>query len=218
MKMNWTAVSVASTAVVALWGAYTAYQVQKFQQPFDKHAALVISFRNQIDSAIERQDDKEVSRIRVAYESFEENWRAGQIVADLVQQAFKLDSSQISESVRETTTVWLLGVEKDQSLGIGFSSQFLGDAWFVAGDYRKALVNYKSAESHEADNPLIYARQSRSYWELWRSEEDSDTAVKWRNSMNATWSKATSLGSGVIAFAWDGDAPELSIVKRPEED
>src|SRR5450759_2816877 len=82
-------------AVAGIWGAYTNYDASKFKQPFDEHGQAVKSFQSQIASAEARKDNKEVIRVRLFYERFEEGWRDARKITGIVSPLVSLASPNL---------------------------------------------------------------------------------------------------------------------------
>lgn len=166
-------------AVAGLWSAYTVYDSSKFKQPFDEHGQAVNSFHSQIASAEARKDTKEIIRVRLLYERFEEEWRDARKIAGLVSPLESLASTNLN--VKDVAAVKALMASTSGENNRQLSSKTLGAAYFATGDYENALRHLKDA-SARADDPQALALQSAAYGELARNASTANMKVSYENS------------------------------------
>lgn len=146
-------------AVAGLWGAYTVWDASKFRQPFDEREQMAASFRGQIESAEKRKDEPEVKRIRVRYEQFEEGWRAGRKVAQLVAPVEQLRTSELGDA-EKTKLREILFMSAGQPAPV-VEQRTLGAAYLAVGEYERAVSHLRSAAATKDPNAL--ALQSAAF-------------------------------------------------------
>jgi tetratricopeptide (TPR) repeat protein len=178
--------------LAGLWGAYTAYDASKFKEPFVKHSELANSFKDQIGSAENRQDNEEVNRVRLEYEKFEESWRDTQYLAAIVAPIENLANIQLSDEELEKVEKLVASVKSEQPASED-TFRTLGSAYFALGRHEEAIKQYNMAATLDPEDPSIYALKAASYAQL--SVEDSDESEKAKNEKSAVESlrKAASL-------------------------
>ncbi|NMG77152.1 hypothetical protein [Aromatoleum diolicum] len=180
-------------AVAGLWGAYTAYDASKFKQPFDEHGQAAKSFHSQIASAEARRDSKEIIRVRLLYEKFEEGWRDARKIAELVSPLESLASANLNIGDVAAVKALLASASAENSLQL--SSKTLGAAYFAAGDYENAVRHLKDA-SARADDPQALALQSAAFGELAKNASTENMKVGYENSAVASFRAALASPSG----------------------
>lgn len=159
--------------ISGLWSAVTLWDSEKFGQFISKHGAVAESFSNQIDSATKRNDVDEVERLRIDFESFEENWRQSQSIVDIVAAAIFQPPDEIDLDIRESVAAWLGGIEAHPQWGLAYNPADIGNAWFVAGRYDKAIDGYRMALAAKVDDPAFLFSQARAYYYLAEYTVDS---------------------------------------------
>lgn len=169
-------------AVSGLWGAFTAHEAAKFKQPFDEHDQIVASFEKQIGSAEKRRDHKEILRVRIAFEKFEENWRRGREIAGLVAPVEALAVNMLD--AQQLAELKLLFSEESMLSMAWLPAKTRGAAYFAVGDYANA-AKYLKVASEENRDPKVLVLESAALGELANSageEKDKrayrDMAVK----------------------------------------
>jgi tetratricopeptide (TPR) repeat protein len=166
-------------AVAGIWGAYTAYDASKFKQPFDEHGQIVNSFSLQIASAEARKDSKEVIRVRLLFEKFEEGWRDARKIAGLVAPLESLASTNLN--TKDVATVKTLLSSASAGNNLPLSPRTLGAAYFAVGDYENAIRHLKDA-SARADDPQALALQSAAFGKLAKDASTEKMKVGYENS------------------------------------
>jgi hypothetical protein len=174
-------------AVAGIWGAYTAYDASKFKQPFDEHGQAVNSFRLQISSAEARKDSKEVIRVRLLYEKFEESWRDARRITGLVSSVESLASANLNNKDEAAVKALLASTSAENSPQL--SPKTLGAAYFAVGDYENAVRHLKDA-SARADDPQALALQSAAFGELAKNASTKNIKVDYENSAVASFRAA----------------------------
>jgi hypothetical protein len=156
--------------IAGLWGAYTAHDAMKFQQPLDEHSKIVLSFHNQIASAEKHREESDIIRVRLEYEKYEENWRNGRRLSALVSPIESLAAHRVSDDERNEITQLLNSMGSAQASSL-LDNRTLGAAYFAVGRYDEASVHFLAA-SKERPDPSSLALQAASLKRL--SEEEQD--------------------------------------------
>jgi len=157
-----------------LWGAYTAYDASKFKQPFEQRKQIVKSFTSQISSAEGRKDNKEVIRVSLLLEKYEEKWRAARHVAKLIEPFENLEIYSLDPIERKKLRQ-LLAIISDVKNDVLLPPKTLGADYLALGDYHRAVAQLKVASSHN-DDMTANALQAAAYGYLANSAKDQ--AVK----------------------------------------
>lgn len=150
-------------AAAGLWGAFTAQNAAKYQQPFIKHKALQTSFENQIASAERRGDEKELQRLRKSYEEYEEGWRESLKIATLVDVAYASEPAEVDDYSKAAISLWTQNAIVRTSGWLTHNSTLVGKAWFISGEYEKAVRAFKLAQDQQPKNPDNFMHQARAY-------------------------------------------------------
>jgi hypothetical protein len=140
--------------VAGPWGAYTAHDASKFKQPFDEHDEIAKSYTAQIFSAERRADTKEVTRIRLLYEVYEERWRAVRQIAQIVAPIENLDPVQLSAQQSEGLKILLARVSADPSHPT-LPAKTLGAAYLAIKDFDNAAAQFNVATSKTNDSKIL---------------------------------------------------------------
>ncbi len=141
-------------AIAGLGGAYTAYDASKFKQPFDEHDQISKSYMAQISSAERRNDRKEVIRVRLLYEMYEEKWRAATRIAQIVSPLESLASVQLSTDQRLNLKELLRKVSEGPNQPT-VSSKTLGAAYLAIHDFDSAATQLTLATSRRVDSNTL---------------------------------------------------------------
>jgi len=160
-------------------GVYTVYDNSKFHQPFDERGQIANSYSLQIASAEARKDSKEVIRVRLLYEKFEEGWRNARKIAGLVAPLESLASSNLN--TKDVATVKTLLTSASTGNNLPLPPKTLGAAYFAVGDYKNAIRHLKDA-SARADDPQALALQSAAFGELAKNASTEKMKVVYENS------------------------------------
>ncbi len=160
--------------LAGLWGAYTAYDASKFKQPFDEHEQIVKSFTSQISSAEKRKDDKEVIRISLLYEKYEEKWRAARQVVKIIEPFENLATYSLSPNESKSLRQLLATVSSGES-DLPIPTKTLGAAYLALGDYRRAVAQLNVVSSNNDSN--TYALKAAAYGGL--ANSTNDPKAKW---------------------------------------
>lgn len=174
--------------VAGPWGAYTAYDASKFKQPFDEHDQVAKSYLAQITSAENRKDATEVTRVRLLYEGFEEKWRAGRQIAQLVAPIESLAVTQLTLAQSQN----LKGLVKKASEGSSQPSlppKTLGAAYFAIKDFEGAVAQFNAAGSKN-DDPKILALKAAAYSELAATVSDNAAKTNYETAAVESYSRA----------------------------
>ncbi|WP_009515471.1 hypothetical protein [Hydrogenophaga sp. PBC] len=186
-----TTISIAVIgAVSGSWGAYTAHEAAKFKQPFDEHHQMAESFHGQISSAEKRKDLKEVNRIRVLYEKFEEGWREARKISTIVAPVEALERTTLK--YEETEKLKLLMARQENS-DLNLPPKTLGAAYLAIGDFTHAAQQLKVAASG-TDDARVLALQSVAYEGLAKNAKTDDqrnahemsAVASFRNALNSS--------------------------------
>jgi len=161
--------------IAGVWGAYTAHDASKFKQPLDLHTVMVRSFQEQIQSAEKRKDNPEVIRVRVLYETFEEDWRSSNKLTSLVAPISALVVNEVPSEARSGINEILLSLSsKEQVLLV--NPKTLGGAYFAVGDYQKAIEQYSMASFNSPEDVNTSVLKAASFSRL--SENIADAKEK----------------------------------------
>lgn len=150
-------------AISGLRGAYSAYQAAKLRHPLEEHEQVARSFHGQILSAEKRDDSKEVIRIRLDYERFEESWRRARRIALIVAPVEALAGTKLGTMQTEEPKS-LITVSPDE-LNYGITDRTLGAAYLAIGDYKSAARRLTVAWTGR-DDPKALALRSAAFGEL----------------------------------------------------
>lgn len=161
--VNIVVIFLALVGVAAgLWGAYTAHNVAKFQQPFSKHKAIQASFEKQIASAEKRANEKEVERLRKSYEEYEEGWRESLKIATLVDVAYNSEPAEVDEYSKAAISLWTQNAIVRTSGWLTHNSTLVGKAWFISGEYERASRAFSMAKDQHPDDVHTYINLARA--------------------------------------------------------
>jgi hypothetical protein len=188
-------------AVAGLWGAYTAHDAAKFKQPFDERGQMASSFQSQIASAEKRKDAKEVLRVRVLYERFEEGWREGRKIIGLVAPVEALASTSLNNSDLAQLNELMSSSDKSE---FNVSPKTLGAAYLALGQYENAVRHFEVA-SKGSDDSRAFALQSAAFGELAKSASTDIVRSKYEDlaadSFRAALKSPTAKPVELSAFA-----------------
>ena len=197
-------------AIAGLWGAYAAHQATRLRHPLEEHEQMARSFHGQILSAEKRNDAKEVIRIRLDYERFEEGWRRARRIALMVAPVEALAGTKISAN--QTEALASLVKTLPDELNYGVSDRTLGAAYLAIGDYETA-ARHLTAASTGRDDPKALALRSAAFGELAnaaqkeseRSQYAELAAESFRAALNSPSANVTELsGFAKINAALEG--------------
>lgn len=165
------ACSIASAIIVAISNVWIAKSTHATEAKKSEKEIMVASYKSQLESADTRGDSIEVQRLRIAYEKFEEAWRAEQ---------FLLSATSAIKEDLEVTLVQKEQIENslsevEENSGGQFDPFSLGSAYLVRGDYVNA-ANYLS-EIADSSNPNVDVLLSLAYKGQTQSA-DTDSAKK----------------------------------------
>ena len=166
-------------AAAGLWGAYTAHETARYQQPFSKHKAIQSSFEKQLASAEKRGDEKEIQRLRKSYEQYEEGWRESLKIATLVDVAYASQPDEIDEYTKAAISLWTQNAIVRTSGWLTHNSTLVGKAWFISGEYQKAARAFELAEDQAPDNAENFIHQARAYGYLAANALAGEEKVKY---------------------------------------
>lgn len=165
-------------AAAGVWGALTAKNAAKYQQPFTKHKAIQASFENQIASAERRDDEKELQRLRKSYEQYEEGWRESLKIATLVDVAYASEPADVDDYSKAAISLWTQNAIVRTSGWLTHNSTLVGKAWFISGEYEKAARAFELAEDQQPENPSNFIHQARAYGYMAAHTLDGEDKVK----------------------------------------
>ncbi len=184
--MKWLKKNI--TTIVAVIGcltggrsAYTIWTSEKFQKVLSSRDAVASSFGGQISSADARGAIEEANRIRIEYERFEANWRTSQTLIDIIASAILQPPMDIDLETRVVVADWAGVVRENPDWGLNLDPQEMGNAWFVAGEFDRAIVEYQLAQQQypTVSSPLF--SQARAHFYLAELEEDQARRVMLNN-------------------------------------
>lgn len=176
---KWITIAVSLVGASAgLWGAYTAHDAARFKQPFDEHGQLANSFQLQIASAEKRKDAKEVARVRLLYEKFEEGWREGRKIAGIVASFETLASTRLSE--KDLAELNKLISSSPNKSDLNLPQKTLGAAYLALGQYDNAIQHLKVASTNTND-AKTFALQSVAFGELAKDAPTEASKNKYEN-------------------------------------
>jgi hypothetical protein len=131
-------------ALTALIGAVTGVWALMAKQPLDEHTEVAKSFLGQIDSASARADSREVTRVRLLYEEWEQHWRNERVIVALVRPLQQLESTQLSPSDTQRLAQLVGGKAVTHTAA---SAAALGAAYIALNDYRNAATQLSGVTS-----------------------------------------------------------------------
>jgi hypothetical protein len=144
-------------AMAGLWGAYTAYDASRFQQPLDEHSKIVLSFQNQIASAEKHREEPDVIRVRLDYEKYEESWRNGRRLSALVSPIENLAAHRVTEVERSEISQLLDSIGSTQA-PLLLGNRTLGAAYFAVGSYDRASEHFLASSTERPDQSTVILR------------------------------------------------------------
>ena len=150
-------------ATAGIWGAYTAHNATKPQQPIEKHLAIQSSFEKQIASAEKTGNEQELQRLRKSYQDYEEGWRESLKIASLVDVAYASNPEEVDQYSKAAISLWTQNAIVRTSGWLTYNSTLVGKAWFISGEYGKASRAFELAEDQDPKNPLNLINQARAY-------------------------------------------------------
>lgn len=143
--------------MAGLWGAYTAHDASKFQQPLDEHAKIVLSFQNQISSAEKHRGETEIIRVRLEYEEYEESWRNGRRLSALVSPIESLAAHRVTDLERNEISQLLESIG-GANAPLLLDNRTLGAAYFAVGSYELASEHFLVSSAERSDQPSAILR------------------------------------------------------------
>lgn len=186
---------------------------EKFSRKISQHEAVANSFANQIESATERDDVGEVNRLRGDYEDFEENWREGQSIVSIVTSAIFQPPNKIDTEIRESVAKWAEEFEMHPAWRTAYDPAYIGNAWFVAGRYDKAVDGYRIAQAANPQNSALLLSQARALYYLSEDAIDSEQKVLFFNQAQTTTMEALlATEGGPPAIEWPYDVAFQAFV------
>ena len=191
-----------------LWAAYTVSVSENFKQTLNKHDALAKSFADQISSADKRGDDEESLRVRKSYESFEENWRNSQSVVAIINSNINLAPDQVAESNKDTVVSWVTGFGSNPDWVAAYEPIDIGNAWFLAGNYEKAISGYQAALVDSPDDSASYFGQARAYGYLALNSANPADQSSWYS---------IAVNNAEAALVALGDVPLPAVVEMDDQ-
>ncbi len=173
--------------LAGVWGAYTTYDASKFKQPLDLHTAMVRSFTEQIQFAEKRKDDPEVIRVRVLYETFEENWRSSSKLTSLVAPISALVVNEVAAEAKGEINDILVSFDFSEPV-LSVDPKTLGGAYFAVGDYKKAIEQYSMASFNAPDDANSSVLKAASFSRLSENVEDPKEKEALESNAYDVWS------------------------------
>jgi FtsZ-interacting cell division protein ZipA len=174
--------------LTGLWSACTTHDALKFKQPFEEHDQLAKSYMGQITSAEKRNDLNEVTRVRRNYEAFEENWRAGRQIVQIVAPIESLASVQLSAKQITTLKELMAKAEEDPNPA-PLSSKTLGAAYLALDDFQASAAQLTVTTSKKND-PDAFALKAAAYSGLASRTTDPDMKQKYEAAAAVSFSAA----------------------------
>ena len=195
-----------------VWGAYTAYDASKNKQPLDEHEQIAESFKSQISSADRRNDEKEVRRVSLLYERYEERWRAARHVAKIVEPIENLAAYKLSPEATNDLRVALTTASQGEG-EILLPNKTLGAAYFALGDYQQAKNHLNVASVTEKDT-ATYALQAAVYGRLANGTSDPNTKTAYVEAAIKSLTSAHQMAAGQDEklYTFVADDPELKTL------
>jgi len=146
-------------AATGVWAVYNDFSDSEFKKPITLREAKVNSYKSQIASAKERGDKKEVLRVSLDYEKYEESWRNRQTLSALTEQITNLVSLKVSPEQNERLLHLLKN--KEQLFPVdSVEPEVFGSAYLATGDFARASQYYKVAADLRPSNANVYALRS----------------------------------------------------------
>lgn len=143
------------------FGAYTAWQANKFRQPLDKHQQVAMSFKDQISSAEHRGDNSNANIVRIEYEKYEKSWRDSQFLERVTASIRSLDMENITETKRTEISNALNKITNSYAVTTA-SPEAFGAAYYALGEYKKAAEQLGVALATNPSDNNIRALQAAS--------------------------------------------------------
>lgn len=143
-------------AASGVWAVYNDFSDSEFKRPITLRDAKVKSFKSQISSAKERKDKKEVLRVSLDYEKYEESWRNRQTLSSITKPISNLvnvkaspdEIKQLEELLQNQEFYFTVGKTEPESIG---------SAYLATGDFAKASQYYQVAADLDPSNGNVYA-------------------------------------------------------------
>ncbi|HEX4025684.1 MAG TPA: hypothetical protein VHX52_13430 [Steroidobacteraceae bacterium] len=207
---KWTTwASVIATAALGAWSEYTAHEALRLKQPLDKHTEMVRSYQGEIASAQSRKDLHAVTRLRVEYEKYEEQWRTVESVAEIVKPLTDLTASKLSPAATDRLTT-LLGQLSAAPAVPNWEPTTMGAAYLALDKYDLAALEFSNATGGPKTLALkaaAYGGLATTTFDIQLRQQYTDTAVSsLRESISS--SRGTGVERDVIRFAQE--TPTLS--------
>jgi tetratricopeptide (TPR) repeat protein len=200
-----------------LWGAFTVHDSAQFKQPLDKHIVMAKSFTDQIHSVSKRNDKSETIRLRKEYEEFEENWRKEQVVVAVIESSISLPPNEVSESQKQLVSSWLSEINSSPSLALNGANK-IADAWFIAGDYQKAVGAYKTALLQNPSSGEDLIGQARSYGYLSLAETNPELQKLWhKEAVNSVMTVISLPSKDSITLTIGADLELNNIINEAQQ-
>lgn len=163
-------------AVTGVWAAYNDFSDSEFKKPITLREANVNSFKSQIASAEARGDKKEVLRVSLEYERYEEFWRHQQAISSITEKITNLVSLSVTPEQKRQLKEILTHNEELAAVG-SFRPEALGSAYLATKDFSKANHYFEIAASLEPANANIYALRSLALQGAAQSEASAEARL-----------------------------------------
>lgn len=185
--MNWTVEDVVKSgvALAAIGGLVNSglntkfiRDSETFNQTISRHSEAASSFKDQINSATDRGDVGEADRIRINYEDFEESWRKGESILDMVSALIFTSPLEFDVETQRSVDSWLAEIESHPEWGLRYPPIDHGNVLFFAGRYYQAANEYQVAlNSNPGDYAVGLSRIRALYYAASVADTDQQRAI-----------------------------------------